>query len=119
MIMVGEQYRTNSPLEPVDALPPNDHCGYYGLVMKPIWMPKWLAWLLRNHLRVYLGWLNMSGCEKPYDNPANKRNWWIYPTDRNWTGEPKIEVTPFLWCELEYVGRIRDMYGNTIREPLV
>jgi hypothetical protein len=119
MKMVGKQYRTNSPLESVEFFPPNDHCGYYGLVIKPWWMPKVLAYLFRNQLRVYLGWLNMSSSKKPYNNPTNERYWWIYPTDKNWTGEPKETATPMFWCELEYVGRIVDVHGKTVREPLV
>ena len=105
MRRVGNNYRQTSELHSVDFFPPDDHCGYYGLVEKPIWMPRWLAYLLRNKLPVYLGWLNMPRCDKPYDNPTNIRHWWIYPTGENNFEGNSVRVRRFLWCEIEYVNK--------------
>jgi len=38
------------------AIPPKDHCGWYGLVIKPKYIPLWLAKIFKNHLRIYEGW---------------------------------------------------------------
>lgn len=110
------QYRKDGELHSVDFFPPDDHCGWYGLVVKPRWMPRWLAWMMRNRLPIYLGWLNMPSCKKPYDNPTNERWWWIYPAGTNAEGSPKQRVRPFLWCEIEYIGPVKEWKTGKIIE---
>lgn len=100
---VGKNHKQITELESVELFPPNDHCGYYGLVLKPNWMPKWLTWLLRNKLPIYYGWLNMPRAIKPYTNPTTERWWFIYPTGENRMDGNSVRVKPFLWCEIQHI----------------
>lgn len=105
MKVINTEYIKGSELLPVEELPPNDHCGWYGIIVKPKWMPKWFAWLIRNKLPIFLGWLNTPLVKKPYDDPKHERYWFVYPTGSNFTPTGKhvrgLPVKPFLWCELK------------------
>lgn len=123
---VGEKYIKVGELESVEFFPPNDHCGWYGLVIKPKWMPKWLAWPLRNHLKIELGWLNVPRKDKDanYSDLGLERWWFIYPQGHNRTNEDgsraeSIQVKPFLWCEIVWGGQIVDINGKVLRNELI
>jgi hypothetical protein len=114
MKKVGLNYKKTGELESVEMFPPNDHCGWYGLVVKPKWMPSWLAWMVRNRLPIYLGWLNMPSPKKPYNDPARERWWFIYPTGTNAYDAKSIRVKPFLWCDIEWIGPVKNIKGELI-----
>jgi len=85
------------------AIPPKDHCGWYGLVIKPKYIPLWLAKIFKNHLRIYEGWLNANG---------SRRDWWIYPNGSN-DRENNIEVKPIYWCSIKSYYEIEVVPNNS------
>lgn len=76
--------------------PPKDTCGYFGLVLKPKYMPLWLAKILKNHLKIREGWLNMPSSHfKPQDG-WDKR-WWF---DHSKGKENSKQCEPIFWCKI-------------------
>jgi hypothetical protein len=83
--------------------PPKDTFGYFGLVLKPVYMPLWLAKILRNHLEIREGWLNMpSAHSKPREN-WDKRWWFDYSKGR----ENYKRCEPIYWCKIRTYYKVK------------
>jgi len=83
--------------------PPKDNHGYYGIVLKPKYMPLWLAKLLKNKLKVREGWLNM-----PYSHAKPKRNWderWWFDYSKG--REHSVQCQPIYWCKIKTYYNVR------------
>jgi hypothetical protein len=83
-----------TPLRSVRFDSPEDHCGYYGVIIKPNWMPSVFAYLVRDFLPIRIGWLNRNSSDEwfVYDGP-NGESFYEDGTHANST-----KVKPFLWC---------------------
>jgi hypothetical protein len=95
------------PLRSITFDPPTDDCGYFGVVLKPKWMPLPLAYLFRAFLPIQLGWLNRQN--RKYSTPDD---WWfIYPSgdsfNKDGSKAKAIRVEPFLWCSRKTHYRVR------------
>lgn len=83
------------PLNSTKYNPPEDRCGYYGIVIKPKYMPSALAYLFRGLLPIRIGWLNRHSREDwwfVYDGPNGESSY------ENGERANAIKVKPFLWC---------------------
>ena len=92
------KYEIVGKLRSIDYDSPIDSAGYYGVILKPKWMPKWLAYMLRKRFVVHYAWMNKNGFNR-------SMQWWIYPSGDKFleSGEraESILVKPFLWCTIK------------------
>jgi len=77
--------------------PPKDRHGYYGIVLKPKYMPLWLAKRLKSFLKVREGWLNM-----PYSK-SDERWWFDYSNGR----ENSKQCEPIFWCKIRSYYKVK------------
>jgi hypothetical protein len=76
--------------------PPKDTCGYFGLVLKPKYMPLWLAKILKHQLEIRKGWLNMpKSILKP--KKGWDERWWF---DHSRGREKSKQCKPIFWCKI-------------------
>lgn len=114
------KYEIVGELRSVDYDAPIDSSGYYGVILKPKWMPRWLAYSLRNRFVVQYGWMNKNGYNRCM-------RWWVYPSgdSRNEHGErnESIQVKPFLWCTIKVPYKVKvtflggHPFNSTIEDP--
>jgi hypothetical protein len=77
--------------------PPKNRWGYFGLVLKPKYMPLWLAKKLKKHLEIREGWLNMP-CSK-----SDERLWFDYSKGR----ENSKRCEPIFWCKIRSYYKVK------------
>ena len=92
-----------SDLKCVVTDPPKDRCGYFGIVLKPKWMPLWLARKLKYSIPIREGWLNMPSLK-------SDERWWFDKTD----DDINNRVEPIYWCSIRsyYKVKVEFLGGN-------
>lgn len=84
--------------------PPKDTHGYYGLVLKPKYMPLWLAKILKNHLEVREGWLNMPYTHSRKGEEGWDERWWF---DYSKGKENSKQCEPIFWCKIRSYYKVK------------
>jgi len=84
--------------------PPKDTYGYFGLVLKPKYMPLWVAKLFRNFLEVREGWLNMPyTISRKGGKECDERWWFDYSKGR----DNSVRCKPIYWCKIKSYYKVK------------
>jgi hypothetical protein len=76
--------------------PPKGTSGYYGVVLKPKYIPLWIAKIFKNRLKVREGWLNMPYTISRKGEEGWDERWWFYKS-----GDDFIKCYPIFWCKIK------------------